>query len=118
MLDSDLLEKKLVLTAGGSRALPEIGLPDLTVSASLEIGYIWNVLKLIDVAPELIVGDINEIQYWSPSNEDLPVFSVFNRSKIQVLKGREIMKKTGICSSFYSITPSYMGAKRPVQLSL
>jgi hypothetical protein len=71
LLDSDVLEKKLVLVSGASRALPEFGLPDLTVSMSLELGYIWNVLELVDT----LDSDYTQIQYWSPSEDGAAVFS-------------------------------------------
>ncbi|MBI9107234.1 MAG: hypothetical protein JEZ04_10875 [Spirochaetales bacterium] len=71
-LDSDVLEKKLVLTAGASRALPELGLPKLTVSAALELGYTWNVLELVDT----LSSDFPQIQYWTPSDENEFVFSI------------------------------------------
>ena len=38
ILDSPVLEKKLVLTAGASRSLDELGLPNLVVSAALRSG--------------------------------------------------------------------------------
>ncbi len=72
LLDSDLLEKKLVLTAGASRALPELGLPDLVVSMTLELGYIWNVLELTDT----LASDYTQVQYWSPSDDNELVFSI------------------------------------------
>lgn len=75
MLDSERLEKKLTFTAGTSRALPELSLPNLTVSAALEAGYIWNVLKLIDVPADL-QSEVNEIQYWSPAVDDQAIFSL------------------------------------------
>jgi hypothetical protein len=70
-LDTALLEKKLVLVAGASRALPELGLPDLKISASLELGYIWNVLELTDT----LSTDFTQIQYWSPSVNNKLIFS-------------------------------------------
>lgn len=71
LLDSDTLEKKLVLTAGASRHLSEFGLDNLTMSAALEFGYIWNVLELVD-SPD----DYTQIQYWSPSDENELVLSL------------------------------------------
>ncbi len=74
-LDADVLEKKLVLTAGVSRGLPEIDLSDLKISAALEVGYIWNVLELTDVPVEL-QSDVNMIQYWVPSEYNKGIFSI------------------------------------------
>ena len=71
-LDSTVLEKKLVLTAGASRALPEIKLENLIVSMALEVGYIWNVLELTGT----LEGDVNQEQYWAPSANHKPVFSI------------------------------------------
>ena len=71
-LDSELLEKKLVLTVGASRALSEIGLDNLVISMALEVGYIWNALELT----ETLAGDINQTQYWAPSTNNKPVFSI------------------------------------------
>ncbi|MDC7226177.1 MAG: hypothetical protein PQJ61_05390 [Spirochaetales bacterium] len=72
LLDSDPLEKKLVLTAGAGRTMDELGLPSLMLSLALEVGYIWNVLELVDTS----VTDYTKIQYWSPSDENAAVFSV------------------------------------------
>jgi hypothetical protein len=75
LLDSELLEKKLVFTVGVSRLLTELGLKNLKLSATLELGYIWNVLKLVDI-PSALQSPVNDIQYWSPSSENQAVFSL------------------------------------------
>lgn len=72
MLDSERLEKKLTLTAGASRDMKELGLPNLVLSASLEVGYIWNVLELVDT----LTSDYTQIQYWQPSENNAAVFAV------------------------------------------
>ncbi|MDC7126129.1 MAG: hypothetical protein PQJ46_11220 [Spirochaetales bacterium] len=73
-LDSDVLEKKLVLTVGASRSLKELGAwaEHFIISMSLEAGYIWNVLELTDT----LSSDVNQEEYWAPSENNEAVFSV------------------------------------------
>ncbi len=74
-LDSELLEKKLVLTVGVSRLLTELGLENFKLSTTLELGYIRNVLKLVDV-PLGSESPVNDIRYWAPSTENQTLFSL------------------------------------------
>ena len=75
LLDSENIEKRLVFQVGASRPMTERGLPNLVLSLSGEIGYIWNVLNLVDVPAEKQTPH-NNIQYWSPSNKNSLVLSI------------------------------------------